>query len=232
MKFKKYYKYFRLIWQRWDLKTALFSVYTEVKGEYKYGIQSTAFYDPSILQISSQNRIFSNAYQPANYRILEKAFRYLRHIKPDGHFIDFGCGMGRILAVAAHFGYQSITGVEFAKNLCLIAEENMKGIRKEFPQADIQIYCADASEYPIKADQNIFCFFNPFHEQVMIQVIKNIKLSLKDHPRRAYILYFTPVDRDIILSAGFEEIWHYEMMNYVDFSIFNWIPEEEFSEDE
>ena len=44
-------------------------------------------------------------------------------LPPGSGFVDFGCGKGRVLLLAAGFGFARITGVEFAKELCDIAKE-------------------------------------------------------------------------------------------------------------
>lgn len=219
MSFKKYYTYFSFIKRNWNFRLALFTVIHEIRGEKKYRIQSTGYNNLEKLQVISNNKEAAYIYQPVNYYMLEKAFNYLMKQDPQGSLVDFGSGQGRILSVAASYGFTDLTGVEFAPDLCEISDQNMESVKQFYPEINVEIFCGDATIYPIKKDDNIFTFFNPFDEKVMLPVVKNILKSIKENPREIFILYFNPTEKEIFLSAGFEELWHYEKMEYLDFSI-------------
>ena len=68
-------------------------------------------------------------------------------------------------------------------------------------------------------NSNVFFFFNPFDEIVMLAVIKNILQSLKENPREVYAVYLNPLHKEIFLSAGFEEIFHEEKFRYIEASV-------------
>jgi hypothetical protein len=54
----------------------------------------------------------------------------------------------------------------------------------------------------------------------MLAVAKNILASLKLNPREIYAVYLNPVHKEIFLSAGFEQIFHYEKLKYIQATIF------------
>ncbi len=219
MKFLKYWNYFIFVFTNWSLPLALFTTYHEIRGEKKYKINSTGFNDLKKLTISSLHKENAFIYQPVNYFIIEKAFRYLQSLKPRGNVVDFGCGKGRIMAVAAHFGFQKIKGIEFAEELCNDAEENLKKIQPDYPDTNFEVFNIDAINYKFEPGDSIFTFFNPFDQGVMLPVVRNMLDSVKSNPREIFILYFNPTEKEIFQSAGFSVLWNYRKMDYLDFSI-------------
>ncbi len=219
MKVNPYWQYFRFLYSHWNLRLALFTIYHEIRGEKKYRIHSTGYNDLKLLSINSSHLPNAFIYQPANYFMIEKAFSFLRTLHPDGTIVDFGCGKGRIMAVAASYGFKIIRGIEFAKELCVDAKKNTDRIQPDFPDTHFEIFHQDAIQYSIQPTDDIFIFFNPFDEVVMLPVIRNILRSFKENSRKILIVYFNPTEKEIFLSAGFHEIWYYPKMTYLDFSI-------------
>lgn len=219
MAFKNYFNYFNFVRRNWSLRLALFTIYHEIRGERKYKINTTGYDNLQHLEVRSDNKKAAYIYQPVNYYVAEKAFDYVAGQIERPVLVDFGCGRGRILAIAAYFGFKQITGVEFAHELCKEAEENMKIIKARFQGIQSTVYCGDAVGYEIQKSQNVFTYFNPFNAKVMLPVVKNLLKSLKDNPRDVFVIYFNPTEKEIFLSAGFRELWYYCKLEYVDFSI-------------
>ena len=72
-------------------------------------------------------------------------------------FVDFGCGKGRTLVVAAELGFAGVRGVEFAAELCESAEKNYRLYQKKSGnRADFRIVREDVSDYAVKEGENIF----------------------------------------------------------------------------
>ncbi len=151
--------------------------------------------------------------------MLEKSFNYLQTLEANHHIIDFGCGKGRVLAVAAYYEFKKITGIEFAKELCEVARKNIIPVQQKFPYQHFNVIHANAVDYKIEADTNVFFFFNPFDEVVMLAVVKNILQSLKENPRETYVVYINPVHKEIFMSAGFEQIFHVQKLKYIEATI-------------
>ncbi len=72
--------------------------------------------------------------RPANYYLIEKAFEYLKDEKVNDGLVDFGCGKGRVLVVAAYYGFKSITGIDFSRTLCLKQKQILKRSTSLFPE--------------------------------------------------------------------------------------------------
>lgn len=224
MEFKKYIDYFNFIRKNWNVWLAIFTTFHELRGEKKYTINTTAVNDLKGLAITSGDKKSAYIYQPVNYYMIETALDFLRREKVAGGLVDYGCGKGRVLAVAAHYGYEKITGIEFAPELCDEAGKNIQKVKQSYPHTSITIICDNALNYTIQPTDTIFIFFNPFDERVMLPVVKSILKSVKDYEREIIVVYFNPTEKEIFLSAGFREIWYYRKMEYLDFSILKLIP--------
>ncbi len=86
--------------------------------------------------------------------------------------------------VAAHYGFTDITGIDFAKALCALAEKNVQNTIPRFPLAKFNIICDDVVNYKIQKNQTVFFFFNPFDDVIMLKVVKNILSLLKKKKER------------------------------------------------
>jgi 2-polyprenyl-3-methyl-5-hydroxy-6-metoxy-1,4-benzoquinol methylase len=226
MKVFYYLKYFYFIARNWNIRLAAFTVYHEIRGEKIYHLDTTKIDNLKGEKIESSNLSHASIYQGTNYYLIEKAFEYLQTQKANQQLLDFGSGKGRIMVVAAHYGFKSITGVDFSQSLCREAENNVEKIKPLFPATNFKIVCSDVVNYSIENDTNVFFFFNPFDEVVMLQVVRKILTSLKKNPRKVYIVYVNPLHKEIFLSAGFEEEYSLKKMESLEFVILSKAPED------
>lgn len=214
-----YLKYFWFITRHWNPRLALFTIIQEIRGEKKYGIYTMLIDDLQLLNVAGENKKHASIYQGANYFLLEEAFSFLKETGSSGDLVDFGSGKGRIMAVAGHHGFKQITGIDFAPALCNMAKQNIESIKENYPEVKFEILCVDAVNYAIGKNDSIFFFFNPFDEIVMLRVVKNILQSVRQHPRKIYVVYMNPVEKEIFLSAGFEEEFYIQKLTYLEMSI-------------
>jgi len=227
MKFIYYIRYWFFIGLNWNLPLAFFSIYQEIKGERKYNLDTIELDRLKTITVKGDNLDHASIYQACNYYILEKGFDYLVSINENKNILDFGCGKGRVMIVAAHYGFNNITGIDFVKALCLSAGQNTQKTQQLYPLIKFNIICDDVVNYSIKKDQTVFFLFNPFDEVIMLKVVKNILSSLKEKERKIYIMYANPVHKEIFLSAGFEEEYYLKKLQYLELSILSKEPDED-----
>ncbi len=203
----------------------------EVAGEKKYGINTTGA--DELLKLEKQGIDISHAtiYMPVSYTLLEEVFKQLNATKllnskpvnpasPAGrHFLDIGCGKGRALCVAAHFGFKKVTGLDFAKDLCEAAKENLTITKQKISGVEYNVINNDAFYFEIPDDVDCIFFFNPFDEIIMSGVVNNIFESLQSNPRKISIIYVNPLHKELFLKAGFKEIRYIKKMKYLEASI-------------
>ena len=203
--------------RNWNTLLAIFVLYHEIRGERKYKLQTSGVEMLDDLEALGVDTSHASIYQPLNYFILEKLMNATG--KLDGSFVDLGCGKGRVLAVAAFYGFEEIIGVDFSKNLCDAAKRTILESEKRFPDVRFSVINNDAFYFDIPDQVNTIFLFNPFDEVIMSGVIQNIMFSLKQSPRAMQVLYANPVYKSLFLAEGFTETLHIKKLEYLEGSI-------------
>ncbi|MFM6925377.1 MAG: class I SAM-dependent methyltransferase [Ferruginibacter sp.] len=218
MKFISYIKYFYFLFINWNIRIAWIMIRQEIAGEKKYGINTTGA--DELFKLEDQGIDISHAtiYMPVSYTLLEEAFKHVNLITSN-HFLDIGCGKGRALCVAAHQGFKKVTGLDFARDLCEAAKENLALTKQKIPALEYKVINNDAFYFEVPADVDCIFFFNPFDEIIMSAVVNNIFTSLKNNPRKITIIYVNPLHKVLFLKAGYKETWYSKKMKYLEVSV-------------
>jgi tRNA A58 N-methylase Trm61 len=109
-------------------------------------------------------------------------------------FIDIGSGKGRALLLASRLPFKRIVGVEFSEQLIRVAAENLRWYRdSEQVCHNIELVCADATEYELPDEPLLLYMYNPFAAPVMTRFIQRVLDSFARRPRRITVVYFNPV---------------------------------------
>ena len=193
------------------------SIFEERLFDYRYGTDTVASVKVRPQTLSSANASQGWDYYPTRIRPLRQVLRMMNP-GPDSFLVDYGCGKGRVLLVAAEFGFTRSVGVEFMPDLCTVARSNVMRYRQRTgSKSDIQIVEADAAEYDVQDDQTHFYFFNPFHGSVLHKVLHRITQSLERKPRVVYIVYNAPWYSEVVETFGFRpmmQFWRHEVVIY------------------
>lgn len=182
--------------------------------DMRHGVHTAPEISLNDLDIESPNAARGGDYsgtEPNYFREIMDGFELEL---PQFTFIDIGSGMGRALFLASEKPFRRIIGVEFARELHEIAEQNIAKFRSSEQQCfDITSICEDGAVYKLP-DEPIICYlFNPFDREVFERVIANFERSLHASPRELYIIYTNPMHNDLfVASPAFEQIdegpWH------------------------
>lgn len=132
-------------------------------------------------------------YEPTPYSGLDQLFEH--YILPeDAHFIDIGCGKGRV-PIYVHNQFQiPVVGIEMDQKFFVEAEHNREQYLKKNKRnsASIQFMNQLAETYKITGRDNVFFFFNPFSIHVFRQVMNRILDSLERKKRVVDIILYYP----------------------------------------
>ena len=217
LKFLQYTRYFFYVAWHWNLPLAIFVIYHEWKGEKKYGMHTIGYDTLKSLEDKGIDISHATMYMPANFYGLDKIFDKLKEIQGcDGHFLDLGCGKGRTLIVAAHYGFEKVTGVDFSKSFCDEAKALVDQMKEHYPQTKFQVKHQDAFYYDIPPDVNVVYLFNPFDAVIMSGVVANITASQRKYPRTIYILYINPQEEKLFTEEGFKREFHYTKLKFLE----------------
>jgi SAM-dependent methyltransferase len=216
LKLFQYINYFFYIAANWGLRIGLFTIFSEVKGEKKYQINSTSFNNLSEFNIKGNQLKHGTEYMPVSYFTIEEMLSRLSNENKTGIFLDIGCGKGRALCVAAHYGFTKLKGIDFAKEMVDVSELNLKKTKDLFPDLNYELSWADVSGLAIDKDVSTIFLFNPFNQKVMELVIEKINDSLKKHPRPIYVLYASPQYIELFYQQGFDVLFRVKKFNYLE----------------
>jgi SAM-dependent methyltransferase len=214
-KFLSYFKYFFYLGWNWNFRLASAILYYEIKGEKKYRISTIGTYDLNT-SVSEKDRKHASIYQPVNYYIGEWLFKQLedQDIRSKS-FLDAGCGKGRAMVMAAHFGFKEVSGFDISPKMCNEAITNINKVQCQFPGTKFEVVCSDARTAIISDNIGVIFLFNPFAKIIMKVFITRVMDSLKKNPRNLMVLYANPECRDLWEAAGFEPINQIEKLYWL-----------------
>lgn len=215
MKAFDYLQYFYFLSRNWNIHIATHIISEEIRNEKRYGIDSTGADDLQSLEEKGIDTDNATLYMPASYDILHRLFEQVNW-KEITHFADIGCGKGRVLCVAAHYGVAKLTGVDFSKEFCEQARKNLERTQKKVSSFTARVLHNDAFYFDIPDDCNCLFFFNPFDDVIMSGVIENIEISLERKPRNLQVLYVNPMQKHLFLEAGYKQVWHFKKLQYLE----------------
>lgn len=132
-------------------------------------------------------------YEATPYPILYELFSKYK-LKPTDHFVDIGCGKGRLLFYVHYKFSCTVTGIEMNEHLYQISQQNKQNYIKTYKDAKRQITITNnyAEHFKIKRDYNVFYMFNPFSLNILEKVLQSIQQSVQDHPRIVDLVFYYP----------------------------------------
>ena len=150
--------------------------------------------------------VFHSPYQPTEpglfHEMMGALSRQTGFAFGDFVFIDLGSGKGRTLLMASDYPFCRVVGVELLPALNLIAQENLNKYRNDAQKCfAIESTCADAAGFDFPGEPIVLFLFNPFPESGLRRVIANLEQSLREYPRKVYVLYHNPL-LEHVLSAS------------------------------
>lgn len=148
----------------------------------------------------------SSPYEAISYYLVEHTLASFKKLSTLTSIVDLGCGKGRVMTVAAHFGFTSITGIDFAKELCEEAKKNMNKTTEKFKNIKWEVICNDVLNYPIQPDDSVFFMFNPFEKDTLEKFLDKLGASVAKFSRPVWFIYASPVYLDSLLKYGYKII--------------------------
>jgi SAM-dependent methyltransferase len=153
-----------------------------------YGTDTAGYADPRVYAPADPRAERAHFYVPTR---AEPFLAFLRRagVPASGTFVDFGCGKGRALLLAAQHGFRSVTGIDFSPALCRSAECNIELFQARAPGTRFEVICGDAGDYEVRPNDAVFYFYDPFHDEVIERCLDRVKASIDDRPRQIAVIY-------------------------------------------
>ena len=209
----KYLSHFWYVAINWNIWMAFFMLYDNIRGSLKYGSNTFAPVELKNLTIIDGDKKEGSRYEAVSFYMLEQLFSAFRKISGCTSIVDLGCGKGRVMMVAAHYGFKEITGIDFATELCDQAVLNMKKKQEQFPGIVWRVINQNVENYEIAPGDSVFFLFNPFNQSVLKNFLMKLNISCDQFPRTVYFLYASPQYQKLFLDNGYAIIFQKKMMH-------------------
>lgn len=149
-----------------------------------------------LLKIKTSGRDDSNSdlinfpYEPTPYSVLEVLANsgYLSKLDT---IIDFGSGKGRVDFYLAYYLKCNMIGVEYNERLFRRATTNQETARS---RARVEFVLTNAKDYIIPNNATALYFFNPFNVSILMEVINNLRNSIRINKRNVLLFFYYPSD--------------------------------------
>lgn len=132
-------------------------------------------------------------YEPTPYSGLDQLFE-IYELLENAHFVDIGCGKGRVPIYIHHRFNIPVIGIEMDQKFFVEAEHNVAQYLKKTSKknAPIQFVKDLAENYAVNKQDNTFFFFNPFSVHVFRTFVNHIFDSIEKFPRPVDIILYYP----------------------------------------
>jgi len=157
--------------------------------EYRLGIRCSGFVPIETLIDNWQG---SHDYAPTGVRAVRRLLDAVE-IREDDVFVDYGCGKGRSVLLAAERRFRTIHGVEVSSKLLEIARRNLSSFCGTRSCNDIRLHHCDARRFALPPDATVLFFANPFHGDILTSVFANIHQSFLSNQRQLRVIFNNPI---------------------------------------
>lgn len=164
------------------------SVVDDIIWDAKYKLDTRSEVAIQDLDISSDEKKHADKYKPTRTRYFRKL---IQHLKPDlnGVFVDVGCGKGRILILAAMFGFKEVRGIEISNQLSNISSKNIETFRARFEKAFcVEVLCLSVLDYHFRHDETFVFLYSPFDYTITERFLCKLEESIAKSPREVTLV--------------------------------------------
>jgi len=181
---------------------------TESEFDDDFGTDTEVIREIGSLDIAlSENALHAVAYEPSPYHITTKIIQELSIDHTHFSFIDFGSGKGRVLLIASQLPFKSVIGIEFSRELCKVAKDNIAKIPPSKCAASwVECVHTDVMEYRLPGNPLVCYFYNPFDQVIMEVVVGRLVESLREIPREIYVIYLNAKYRMLFDNSGLWDV--------------------------
>jgi SAM-dependent methyltransferase len=168
-------------------------------GDRQLGIMTT---DECVADEIRQKFSLEHPYPGGTHRAISftAVHRLMRRLEPNqgDALLDYGCGAGRMLCVAAQYPFSRIVGIEIDEQVHALAERNAQNLRRFLIRPEV--LCADATTYQVPEEITIAFLYNSFNGEILRSALTRLIESYDRAPRRLRLIYANPKEHDLVMS--------------------------------
>lgn len=155
----------------------------------KYNIKTSGFIRLHNTSFERSRLADATQYGPVNGWGFRRCLQEL-NLPKRLHFVDFGCGLGRACIIAAEYGFEKVTGVELAPELCVGARDNITQCTPPAGKmSSIAILQMDVLDYCKNAEDDVVFMFRPFSAEFLNTVLEKISSRAKERGKKVILIY-------------------------------------------
>lgn len=140
-------------------------------------------------------------YQGVSPRLFQDLLDHLPPEARDATFVDFGCGKGRALFLAAAAGFRRLVGVEIDGDLLAKCRSNLTRSGRRSTLPPVELRHQDAAEFEPPAGPLVAFFYNPFAGLTLARVAR--RLAMHGTRDVVWVMYVNPRLLATFADAGF-----------------------------
>lgn len=156
----------------------------------RYGVRTSGHLELSKTSFDCSKLQHATSYGAVNAWAFRKLLKEL-NLPKRLHFADLGCGLGRACILAAEYGFEKVTGVELAHDLCVKARENISRCRlAPSTISSVSIVHADVLDYCAHTEDDIFFIYRAFS----LELFRTVRRKLAEratHQNKPMTLIYT-----------------------------------------
>lgn len=183
-----------------------FDIRSEVGGSYlEYLEKRHSNIDFSYVTKEERPDLYGGEYyesKPFDHSSIDRVFEEIKTLPCEKKFMDIGCGKGQILLMAAMSEMVKVGGIEWNTEIAEICKSNMSKLN-----VYAEIIAGDATEYRDIDGYSIFFLYNPFGEEAVRKVIKNILASREKRNRDIFLVYGNPFYHRAVVEDGKAQLY-------------------------
>jgi len=173
--------------------------YGDIEYDWDHGVDTTS------ATVGWRERLlglFQSPHQPSEPALFHEMLQALQTDFSGFTFIDLGSGKGRTLLMASDYPFRKIIGVELLPELHRVASENLQKCASDKQRCRaLEAQYGDACEFNFPADPIVLYLFNPLPEASLRAVAQNLERSLREYPRRVFVLYHNPLLEHVLAAS-------------------------------
>jgi len=168
----------------------------------RYGIDTSCTKNPAADAGALLAAYHGYHYEPIQLDVFKRIVRALPISPARLTLIDFGCGKGRALVLAAEHGFRRVVGIECDASLFAVAQRNVQAYRSA-RKCDIELHLGNAVHYELPGEDCLCFLYNPFDEVAMAETLARIAQSLQRNRRKLLVAYRNPRHGALLAGAPF-----------------------------
>lgn len=182
--------------------------YEKLEGfDQTYGTETSRMIGTDDLGGIGPHQKEASHYWPTRQREFDRMLETLGDINHTQYsFVDLGCGLGRIVLLAAGLPFKRVIGIDFSPAFITQAKQNVSRYSGPVQAGEIELHLMDAAEFAIPPENLLVYMFSPFGPPVITAVMHNLMSAARQRQQDIKLVYYSPDYDDVVQDAGFQLI--------------------------